>query len=47
MTLTSMSFDGYTWEFNSKYLTFSHNTNTNISYYFQGSKNSDESNAEY
>ena len=36
MTLTSMSFDGYTWEFNSKYLTFSHNTNTNISYYPYG-----------
>lgn len=38
MTLTSMSFDGYTWEFNSKYLTFSHNSNTNIAYYpFGGS----------
>lgn len=36
MNLTSMSFDGFTWEFNSKYLTFSHNSNINISYYPYG-----------
>lgn len=36
MNLTSMSFDGYTWEFNSKYLTFSHNANANTAYYPYG-----------
>lgn len=36
MTLTSMSFDGYSWEFNSKYLTFSHEGNVSIPRYPYG-----------
>lgn len=36
MTLTSMSFDGYSWEFNCQNLTFSHSGNVNIPRYPYG-----------
>ena len=39
MILSSMSFDGFTWEFNSKYLTFSHSSSVNSTHYpYGGSK---------
>lgn len=38
MILSSMSFDGFTWEFNSKYLTFSHLSSVNsVNYPYGGS----------